>query len=467
MNNKSLELKKKEELLKKIIKAQPNNANAYFNLASIYKEKGNYDLAKVFYEETIKIQPKNPSAYNNLANIYKQLGEFSKAINSYNKAISIKPNHARAYHNLGNTYNQLGKFTKAISAYKKVFKLEPMNLESLYVWSTLDEKILNLKLKKKIKSIMLNKNILEKDLAYGNFLLAIYEYKNKNFKKEIEHLLKGHQNYYHSNKIIFDQGIKYWLNDLPKIDELDKLNVPVIPSDIKPIFIIGVPRCGSTVVEKVIASSSQLIPMGEESGVISGLTGKIILSKQSIEKNLENLNKSINQTYKKIGLINAKNRKIFTDKTLENFFFLAIIKKIYPEAKVINCQRNKLSSIVSILKNNLNEIPWAHSIENIFSYIDIYNTKINNFKKQFPNFIFDLNFEKFQNNPEIEAKKLIKFCNLNWDKKCLKFYKRKDLISYTSSHKQIRKPVYKLTPGSHDPYRNLLYKYGRKYDWFN
>ena len=70
MNNKSLELKKKEELLKKIIKAQPNNANAYFNLASIYKEKGNYDLAKVFYEETIKIQPKNPIAYNNLANIY-------------------------------------------------------------------------------------------------------------------------------------------------------------------------------------------------------------------------------------------------------------------------------------------------------------------------------------------------------------------------------------------------------------
>ena len=77
-----------------------------------------------------------------------------------------------------------------------------------------------------------------------------------------------------------------------------------------------------------------------------------------------------------------------------------------------------------------------------------------------------MNFEKFQNNPEEESKKLIEFCDLSWDKKRLEFYKRADLVSYTSSHRQIRKPIYKDSIDRQLPYRNLLYKYGKKYDWY-
>ena len=77
------------------------------------------------------------------------MGTFSKAIKLYKKVIFIKPDHSNAHHNLGNTYNQLGQFNKAIKAFKKAFKVQPSNLESLYILSDLDQKILNLKLKKK------------------------------------------------------------------------------------------------------------------------------------------------------------------------------------------------------------------------------------------------------------------------------------------------------------------------------
>ena len=88
-------------------------------------------------------------------------------------------------------------------------------------------------------------------------------------------------------------------------------------------------------------------------------------------------------------------------------------------------------------------------------------------QKKYPNFIYDLNFENFTNEPEIESKKLMSFCNLPWNKKCLEFYKRKDLISKTASNIQIRQAIYKHSSDKYLPYKKLLDKYGNKYSWFN
>ena len=84
----------------------------------------------------------------------------------------------------------------------------------------------------------------------------------------------------------------------------------------------------------------------------------------------------------------------------------------------------------------------------------------------YPDFIYDLNFEAFVKNPEIEAKKVMKFCEIPWDKKCLEFYKRKDIASHTASSLQIRKPIYKNAQSKSIPYKKFLLKYGEKYPWF-
>ena len=85
---------------------------------------------------------------------------------------------------------------------------------------------------------------------------------------------------------------------------------------------------------------------------------------------------------------------------------------------------------------------------------------------RFPNFIYEIEFEQFVSNPEIESKKLLKFCDLPWDIKCLEFYKRKDLVSRTASNIQIRKAIYKDSPEKYSFYKKLLYKYGKKYSSF-
>ena len=110
---------------------------------------------------------------------------------------------------------------------------------------------------------------------------------------------------------------------------------------------------------------------------------------------------------------------------------------------------------------------WAHSLEHIFQYFDIYYKKIEFFKKKYPNFIYDVELENFVSNPEFEAKELIKYCELPWDKKCLEFYKRKDLVSRTASNIQIRKAIFSSSDSENEIYINLLKDFGKKYTWFN
>ena len=113
---------------------------------------------------------------------------------------------------------------------------------------------------------------------------------------------------------------------------------------------------------------------------------------------------------------------------------------------------------------------WYHKyglekddFENAFNVLD---NIIENYNQVYPNFIYDLEFENLVNNPLEESKKLMKFCELPWDKKCLEFYKRKDLISKTASNVQIRKPIYKHSFNKYLPYKKFLNKYGEKYPWF-
>ena len=404
--------------------------------------------------------------------VLEKLGEYKDAINSYEKAIQIQPNLASAHYNLGLIQKELGEYQKAIISYEKAVRYKPENLVYLYHLSDLDEKILNSNLKNKIYEIIEKNNSTKKNLAYGNFILSKYELNEKKYENELKYLLKGHQYYFESEEKKFKKGVEYWLNILPKRKELINLeeyckNIEKKNFSIKPIFIVGVPRCGSTLIEKVIASGSQYIPIGEETGIIHTVIQNIINNEQSSNPETENLLSKISETYKKKGLVHKKSNYMFTDKSLENFFYIDIIKKIFPEAKVINCRRDALSSIMSTLKNNQIFQAWAHNLEYIFKYHNIYYQMIENFKKTMPDYIYDLEYEKFVSDPENESKKLMKFCGIPWDIKCLEFYKRKDLFSKTASNLQIRKAIYKDSMNKYLPYKNFLIKHGKKYPWFN
>ena len=465
------DLQKAKNYFQKTTDIQKNYAAAFFWLANTHAELKEYNEAVSFYQKAIEINPNLVTAHNNLGLVFNGLNDFQNAIIAFQKAVKLQSNHAGAHHNLALTFKNLGKFDEAINSHEAAIKYEPKNLAHDYYLSELKKEVLNPGLKNKINKILGdNKSKTATNDCFGNFLLAKFERKSKNYEKEIDYLIKGHEKFFNANKKRFDLGVKYCFDDVLQISEGVKVEKNDIEknNNIKPIFIIGVPRCGSTLVEKIIGSGSKSISMGEETGLFENYINKKILNKQSLNLGkVTEVRSELNNLFKERGLLSKKYDYIFTDKSLNNFFYLEFIKDVYPNAKIINCKRDPLSSIMSILQNNLTDLAWTHNLDNIFKYFDNYFEITKSYTEIYPNEIYQLEFEKLSNNPEDESKKLMKYCELPWDKKCLEFYKRKDLISKTASNIQIREAIYKHSIEKYLPYKNFLKKYGEKYFWFN
>jgi len=342
-----------------------------------------------------------------------------------------------------NTYAQLGQFQEAAKCLQTALKDKPNDLETFYMLHRLGEKILDSTLKNKIDKIISEDDCTKMNLAYGNLLLAKFEQQAGNYERELDYLLKGHDYFFQSKSTKFNAELKYWFNILPRIEEIISLEKSNENNyHLKPIFIVGLPRCGSTLIEKVITSGTKQIAIGEETEIFN-----FLIHQGSRTKILE--------AYRQRNLIQAASDHTFTDKSLENFFYIKFIKEIFPSAKIINCTRDTTSSIMSILQTNLTEVAWAHNLKHIFQYFDLYHQKI----KHFSNFTYDLNYEKFISNPEAESKKLMEYCNLPWSKRCLEFYKRKDIVSNTASDVQIRKAINEDSLNKYLPYKPFIEKH--------
>jgi len=464
------DFKKAKSYFKKTSELQPNFALPFFALGNINAEFKEYDNAIKNFAKAIEINPKLVSAHNNLGLVYRSVNDFKNAIICYENAIKIKNNNPGTYHNLALALKELGEFEKAIHAHENAIKFEPDNAIHYFYLSELKKDILDSGLRKKINGIIKEKKSNSRILAYSHYLLSRYEKKEKNYKKELVHLIEGHQKFFDSKSRKFNLGIKYCFEDVLQISNGARIESLSEKKDskVKPIFIIGTPRSGSTLVEKIIGSGKLLIPMGEESQVLENFFTQKVIETQSLQLgNAEIIRQEINDIYKSKGLILEKFNYTFTDKSLNNFFYLELIKAIYPNAKIINCIRNPVASIMSIFKNNLSELAWAHDLKNIFKYFDNYYDIIENYNSIYPNSIYNLEYEKLVSKPELIAKNLMNFCELDWDKKCLEFHKRKDLILKTASNIQIRQAIFKNSIDKYKPYKKLLQDYGKNYSWFN
>ena len=183
------------------------------------------------------------------------------------------------------------------------------------------------------------------------------------------------------------------------------------------------------------------------------------------EINQIKLKSSILQRYNNFNVINTNLNFTFIDKSLENFFNIEIIMKIFPNAKFLHTFRDPIDSVISIYQSMLPELSWTHKIEDILDYIDNYKKIINYFKTKYPNIILDIDLKKFTNETEENGKRIYEFCNLKWNKKYLEFYKRKDLYSKTISFNQIRKKISIYDIKKYRPYVDLLDSYKNKYEW--
>ena len=387
----------------------------------------NKEFAKAldFFLNISNIKGNHPTINFYLGLIYSELNDFKKSTEYYEKSLENNPSSFYTLYNLAIVKQNIGETRKAKEIYLELIKIDKFKIRPYLGLYTLNPEFINDIHYKNILKIEKKLNITKYEKSLIAFILSKREKKKKNFKKEIEYLNNFHNLCFNSNHQYNLQSEFYYKKIINIFYNKIKFNNYDISDrflkNFSPIFIVGLPRSGSTLVESILTSSEENIPSFRESafinmGLITQLSSYLLSDKENFEKfdfNVEEFENFIHKKYTQFSIIN-KNTNFFVDKSLENFFNIEFILNIFPKAKFIHTHRNLKDAIIAIFQSLLPKLSWTHSIDDIIAYAENYQKIIKYFKKKYPEKIIDMSLEDLRLNKERVTKEIFKFCNLSW-----------------------------------------------------
>jgi len=430
------------------LKKNPNNVELLNQIAIYYFRIQNLKEAEFYFKKALIINPNNISVLNNLA-IIKQSNFPEEAIKLYKKILSINKNIFEVLYNLSLCYLSVGKIFDAKVELKKILEIKPNFTSADRMLSLITKYSKNDDHFKKMYHKLNNVSLDDKQLSELYFGIGKYYEDIRDYENAYKNYFKGNK----INKTIYKYDIKIHQKNFSLIKKFD-YNKLTINSKVprKIIFIVGMPRSGTSLVESIISSHSQVFG-GGELVYLSKIISKNFFKNSNLYK--ENISKLITKSAESYldsisFLDNTKN--IFTDKNLLNFRNIGFIKYIFPNAKIINCLRNPSDTCWSSFKHYFSSsLLFTNDLDDLGKFYNLYEDLMSFWHQQFPNLVYNLNYEKLINQPEEETSKLLKYCNLSQDKKCFEHHKHVNSVK-TSSFFQARKGIYKSAVGSSKPF---------------
>ena len=458
-NNQQIKKIIKKTLIKnKVLTTKDYN----IKLKELIKNK-QYVLAKYLLKHIIKKTKATNKTYNLLSTVEIELGEIDSAIN--NLIISKKLNNRdlETIKNLGNLYLTIGNTDKAIEQFTYITKNDPLDGENHRLMSrskkykhTSDKHIIQMEniFNNENESSELKINIC---FSLGNIFELLHN-------KEKSFFYYNHGNNIQNKRLRFDLNKEqYIINKIQEVYTKSKINnlKKTGSKDPRPIFILGMPRSGTSLVEQILSSQSQVHGGGELPYIEEYLLqnrGAIGIRIPSIlnQPTIESIDKFSNYYSKKLTYINSS-ADFITDKMPGNFKWIGMIKSAYPKSKIIHVKRNPMDTCFSIFKSYFanDTCEYSYNQINLAKFYNLYLDIMEHWNNVLPGEIYNCYYEELVNNKETEIKKLVDYCQLSWEKKILNFHENKRRVT-TVSTVQIRKKIYTTSINAWENYKNEL-----------
>ena len=434
-------LEEAELSYKKAIELKPDYAEAHNALGNTLKDMYRYEDAEVSYKKAIELKPYKVSTHNSLGNTLVSMNKLDEAEICFKKIIKLKPDYAEAYNGLGNVYINLGQFKEAETYFKKTINLKPDHISAYRMLATLKNFNSEDHLFIKIQNLYHNKDLDDKDRCELSFALGkIYEdldQFDKSFKyyNEGNNLKKKLLNYKsHQDNEVFNQLKKSYVtikkNSLVCTNEI---------SEPKIIFVLGMPRSGTTLVEQIISSHSEVEGAGELKYATS--------FGDNIARGISTINSEILENFKKNYLKEVQElsngASMVIDKAPLNFKYIGLICSTIPGAKIISVERNAEATCWGCYKKYFAKktLSFTYNLDDLINFYKLYKNIMKFWEEEFGSQIYNLNYENLTMNQEDETKKLIQFLGLKWEKECLSPQNNKRNVS-TASVIQVRQKIY-------------------------
>lgn len=459
------------EFYKQAFKKNPNYVPVINNISAFYHRQFRDEECMRFSKLALSLEPNNLTSKINYAKALGINNQPNEAIKIFKEILKVKKD-SNNYKNLGTAYRNTGELEESYNCFAEALKQDPHDTGAFFNLSAAklyipEEKIL-LSFEKKLK---LDKNLVYSDKAAIAFALYNSYNKLKNFEKASSFLLSG--NKYLDNWIKCDiKNEENFLMQIKNIYTPEFIKKNTVQSNKKnsykpePIFILGMPRSGTTLCEQILSSHSEVFGGGElqsfieisEIGSTTNVSDKSLRDyKDKISKlTQENLKEKIRDYINKLQKIDPVH-KFVTDKMPHNFVLIGFIKILFPKARIIYCKRNKMDNCFSLFAHKFIDKShgYCYNQKTLSKYYDLHSELMKYWQEIFQDEIYVLNHENLINDQEKYSREIIKYCGLKWEPACLEFYKTKREVQ-TASNEQVREPINKKSLSAWKKYEKIL-----------
>ena len=442
------------------INLDPNNALVLSNLGNCYTKKSLFNDALIYHSKSVELETNNYALYYNLGHTQLWLRDFSGAEENLLKSIELNKDNYKAYSLLINLYylssnidnamiasknalkinNQypptyvhlanclvaVGKTQEAIEALEMSLKLDNTNFEAYYGLAQLKYLFSDFDLSY-LKDALINDNISLESRAFSAMALWCYYDNIKEYEIGVNYLKISKSSFIEYMNINLDSVIEneksYFdkiqssYNDLSKINFLKNNKT----DNFIPIFILGMPRSGTSLLEQMLSSHSKIHGLGEK-GILQNIVEGIDYPSDISDFNVEHLTTLRNLYIDRSKNLIPDNKTIITDKLPHNFLYLGLIKQLLPECKIIHIQRNKMDNCFSIYsKLFVGKMDWHFNWLSTLKYYDFYDNLMKFWNQSFSDEIYNIQYEDIIYISEKTINNLLSFCDLDFEKECINF----------------------------------------------
>jgi tetratricopeptide (TPR) repeat protein len=447
------------------IALKPDYAEAYNNIGVALMKCRRPKEALIHYERLAAIMPNLAEAQNNLGVSLHALNRENEAIAVFKKALAIRSDYADAHANLGLALESLGRIEEGTQAFERAVEHAPTRAK-FYHWLfhskkavTGDRHLVNMiELAKRMPSLPREEQI-ELHFGLGKVYADI-----KQYDLSFRHLLEG--NVLRRQEIAYDE--KATLGMLEQIQALFTTELMQSKQGLgnrssKPVFILGMPRSGSTLIEQILASHPRVFGAGEVNDfsravkLLSGQRGGHVQFPELIRTlAAEDLLRLGTQYLCGIENI-APSAERVTDKMLSNFRFAGLIHLALPNARIIHTRRDPVDTCVSCYSTLFARgQPFAYELGELGRYYRAYERMMDHWRRVLPDGVMlEVRYEELIADFERQARRVIAHCGLAWDEACLTFYKTQRPVR-SASAAQVHQPLYNTSVGRGSHYGELL-----------
>ena len=427
-------------------------ARAHCNRGNALKDLGRIEEAVGSYEAALAIDPRCAEAHNGLGNVSRDhLRRPDEAISSYDKALGINPDYAEAHNNRGNALKSVGRLEEAIASYEKALEIDPAyaqahrNLSSARQYRQDDPQI------RQMLRLIERPDLSDEARMHLSFALGKAYADTGDCDRAYAHFSDG--NRLRKRQVRYDSAAAREL--LARIQTTFSKESPVLevaaPSPgsdgPQPIFVLGMPRSGTTLVEQILASHSRVHGAGELGALDRSIAAIDWGSSRLSSSQLQSIRDSYRSALKRVG----GSAPHVTDKNPLNFRWIGFILSAMPEAKIVHVRRDARATCWSNFRHCFSGagIGFAYDLEDIAEYYRMYSDLMGFWHRWRPGKIYDLSYETLTEHQELETRKLLDYVGLEWEDACLDFHENRRAVQ-TASDTQVRQKMYR---GSSDDWR--------------